>query len=194
MTKKHFIALADAVKAHNEASESGSARFTRFTDDQLRCLSIFCRAQNYNFDTERWHDYIAGKCGPNGGYQMNRRRNKETAAQERIGTLRERKGDRELVAKTGKPILDALINASESLAAPEDVLAQRDEAMLIEHCPETLRALRKVESRCNELIVENNRLRELLDATLRSRDRIIDQLPGEYIPASGLSKTEGKGI
>lgn len=41
--------------------------FTAFTDDQLRALSYFCHKMNSSFNTERWHDYIAGKCGPNGG-------------------------------------------------------------------------------------------------------------------------------
>jgi hypothetical protein len=30
-------------------------------------LADFCRTQNPRFDRERWLDYIAGKCGPNGG-------------------------------------------------------------------------------------------------------------------------------
>jgi hypothetical protein len=56
MTKKHFIALADAIRADRT-----------FTNYQLITLAEFCRDQNPRFDRERWLDYIAGKCGPNGG-------------------------------------------------------------------------------------------------------------------------------
>ena len=69
MSKRHFIALADAIRNHNSAASHplGGGRFTAFTDDQLRALSYFCHKMNSSFNTERWHDYIAGKCGPNGG-------------------------------------------------------------------------------------------------------------------------------
>ena len=70
MTKKHFIALADVIRGHNRIAGTschGISAFNKFTDDQLRTLSIFCKTQNYNFDTGRWLDYIAGKCGKNGG-------------------------------------------------------------------------------------------------------------------------------
>jgi hypothetical protein len=30
-------------------------------------LADFCKAQNPNFNRDRWLDYIAGKCGKNGG-------------------------------------------------------------------------------------------------------------------------------
>ena len=61
MSKKHFIALADAIRKHNKGSSEP------FTEDQIHVLVGFCRSQNYNFNTERWIDYINGKCGPNGG-------------------------------------------------------------------------------------------------------------------------------
>jgi hypothetical protein len=57
MTKKHFIALAEAIRN----SES------KFNQNQLNVLARFCQSQNYNFNWELWMDYIAGKCGPNGG-------------------------------------------------------------------------------------------------------------------------------
>lgn len=62
MTKKHFIALADAIREHNTRPA-----FTPFTPDQLHTLADFCRAQNPQFKGERWVQYIAGECGPNGG-------------------------------------------------------------------------------------------------------------------------------
>ena len=57
MTKKHFIALADAIR--------GSG--TVFTDAQLQVLVRFCIQQNRNFLPERWLGYINGTCGPCGG-------------------------------------------------------------------------------------------------------------------------------
>lgn len=69
MTKKHFIALADAIRAHNSAATHplGSGRFTEFTPDQISALANFCHRHNPAFNTEHWHDYIAGRCGLNGG-------------------------------------------------------------------------------------------------------------------------------
>lgn len=64
MSKKNFIALADAIREHN-AMKRGS--FWAFTDDQLETLSLFCAGQNRNFNASRWLSYIKGECGPNGG-------------------------------------------------------------------------------------------------------------------------------
>jgi len=66
MSKKDFIALADAIREHNRCVDAG-ANETAFTPDQLDTIARFCRGQNYNFMRERWLDYIAGKCGKNGG-------------------------------------------------------------------------------------------------------------------------------
>lgn len=57
MTKKHFIALADAIRRYDHG----------FNANQLNTLADFCESQNPNFNRERWLDYIAGHCGPNGG-------------------------------------------------------------------------------------------------------------------------------
>jgi len=61
MSKKDFIALADAIRRHNRYDRNP------FTADQLQALASFCRQQNGNFKEQRWLDYIAGECGPNGG-------------------------------------------------------------------------------------------------------------------------------
>ena len=61
MSKKDFIALADAVRAHNAVSEN------QFTDEQLDTMACFCFRQNSAFKRERWLSCIAGECGPNGG-------------------------------------------------------------------------------------------------------------------------------
>jgi hypothetical protein len=57
MSKKHFVALADAIRMNRAA----------FTDKQLSILADFCKAQNPRFMRERWLDYINGLCGPCGG-------------------------------------------------------------------------------------------------------------------------------
>jgi hypothetical protein len=66
MTKRHFIALAQAIK-----EENNRCRFygkpEAFGHDALLTLSSFCLRQNPAFNSTRWLDYIAGKCGPNGG-------------------------------------------------------------------------------------------------------------------------------
>jgi hypothetical protein len=62
MTKKHFIELADAIKDYNCEGQHDN-----FTPRQLYALAFFCEQQNPNFNRERWLDYIAGKCGANGG-------------------------------------------------------------------------------------------------------------------------------
>ena len=63
MTKKHFIALADAVIEHNRYSEP-------FTERQIRVLADFCASQSPNFNRERWLGYIAGTNGKNGGKSL----------------------------------------------------------------------------------------------------------------------------
>lgn len=60
MTKRNFIRLADYLKDTKQYCEA-------FTPAQLQHLADFCHEQNPNFKRERWLDYIADKCGPNGG-------------------------------------------------------------------------------------------------------------------------------
>jgi hypothetical protein len=61
MSKKHFIALADAIREHTTCGGQP------FTEDQLNVLAGFCKRQNPAFDRSRWLGYIAGKNGPSGG-------------------------------------------------------------------------------------------------------------------------------
>ena len=61
MTKKHFIALADAIKKHDGICDG------KFNDQQMVTLANFCASQNPRFNRQRWIEYIAGKCGKNGG-------------------------------------------------------------------------------------------------------------------------------
>ena len=63
MSKKDFIALADAIRYHNA---NLAADDQPFDAEQLDVLSDFCQSQNNRFLRDRWLDYIAGECGPGG--------------------------------------------------------------------------------------------------------------------------------
>lgn len=65
MSKKHFIALADAIRAHNLMPIYPGQQW--FSDDQIETLADFCQSQNGNFKRDRWIGYIKGENGPNGG-------------------------------------------------------------------------------------------------------------------------------
>lgn len=68
MTKRHFIAMADAIREHNRVCNRTTAgMYQAFTNGQIAALADFCQSQNSMFNRERWLDYIAGKCGKNGG-------------------------------------------------------------------------------------------------------------------------------
>lgn len=57
MTKKHFIALADALRpVSNEMPER-----------VLGAILGFCRDQNPNFNTNRFLGYLYEEMGPSGG-------------------------------------------------------------------------------------------------------------------------------
>ena len=62
LTKKHFIALADTIRAFNKTPE-----LEPFTLQQMGALAAFCQFQNPAFNRVRWFGYIAGECGPGGG-------------------------------------------------------------------------------------------------------------------------------
>jgi hypothetical protein len=62
VSKKDFVAMADAIREHNVYNKN-----LPFSEQHLNTLAAFCREQNPQFNRERWFDYIAGKCGPNGG-------------------------------------------------------------------------------------------------------------------------------
>ena len=60
MSKKHFIKLAEYLMDTENYCEP-------FTQKQIEHLANFCHSVNPNFKRDRWLDYIAGNCGPNGG-------------------------------------------------------------------------------------------------------------------------------
>jgi hypothetical protein len=67
MTKKHFIALADYIKWHNNEARAFPHTHKPFKPSHLDTLMKFCRSQNGNFSNGRFLGYIAGECGSNGG-------------------------------------------------------------------------------------------------------------------------------
>ena len=74
MSKKHFIALADALRATRPtgldhqglASREANMIGGQWIMDR-DAIADLCAKMNPRFNRERWLDYIAGKCGPNGG-------------------------------------------------------------------------------------------------------------------------------
>lgn len=68
MSKKDFIALANAIREHNsEESEWSDPSSSPFDHCQIDVLADFCQSQNPNFNRDRWLGYIAGTNGPSGG-------------------------------------------------------------------------------------------------------------------------------
>ena len=66
MTKKHFIALADALKESRPIMPLDSDKGRQWCKDVHTIGDCLDRA-NPQFNRERWLDYIEGKCGPSGG-------------------------------------------------------------------------------------------------------------------------------
>ena len=66
MTKKHFIALADALSAEKPGSGWNPNKLVQWELD-VKAVANVCQSQNPNFNRERWLAYVAGECGPNGG-------------------------------------------------------------------------------------------------------------------------------
>ncbi len=62
MSKRHFIALADALKTLLPALHD-----EREQQLVISTLAEFCARQNPRFDGYLWRNYIAGNCGPGGG-------------------------------------------------------------------------------------------------------------------------------
>jgi hypothetical protein len=67
MSKKHFIALADAVRATEKMIDNGMFSRQETKVIYRRMLADFCSDQNSRFDHHRWMGYIDGANGPNGG-------------------------------------------------------------------------------------------------------------------------------
>jgi hypothetical protein len=63
MSKRNFINLADAIRTLITSDDGSSVEMAAV----IETLADFCQSQNPNFKRERWLDYVAGNCGPNGG-------------------------------------------------------------------------------------------------------------------------------
>ncbi len=76
MSKKHFIALADAFRRSKPLGADESTGITygvvlSAEADQWKAdvaaVADVCKSANRDFNRERWMDYIHGLCGPSGG-------------------------------------------------------------------------------------------------------------------------------
>ena len=66
MTKKHFIALADTIRATRPTDLDATQAHYQWAETR-DAIAAFCAAQNPDFNRERWLGYIAGTNGKNGG-------------------------------------------------------------------------------------------------------------------------------
>ena len=66
MSKKHFIALADALRAEKPASHWDPNKRVQWELD-VKAIADVCCSSNPRFKRERWLAYVNGECGPNGG-------------------------------------------------------------------------------------------------------------------------------
>ena len=66
MNKKDFIALADSMRDFL-ATNAGREMDENSQNCLLQHMVWFCERQNPRFNRGRWLDYVAGKCGKNGG-------------------------------------------------------------------------------------------------------------------------------
>ena len=66
MSKKHFIALADALRAEKPGKIWSPNKHVQWELD-VKAIANVCAAYNPRFNRERWMAYVNGECGPNGG-------------------------------------------------------------------------------------------------------------------------------
>ena len=66
MTKKDFVALADALRAERPGENWDPNKRVQW-DLDCQAVAHCCGAQNPRFDRDRWLAYLKGECGPNGG-------------------------------------------------------------------------------------------------------------------------------
>jgi hypothetical protein len=65
MSKKHYIALADALKQQRPADHWDPNKKVQWELDVKAIADVL--ASNPAFKMERWMNYVHGLCGPNGG-------------------------------------------------------------------------------------------------------------------------------
>lgn len=66
MSKKDFIALANALRAQKPAEHWDPNKRVQWELD-VKAIADVCAASNRAFMRDRWMDYVNGLCGPNGG-------------------------------------------------------------------------------------------------------------------------------
>jgi hypothetical protein len=62
MNKKHFIAIAQAIRDYHD----GAGKADRFSSLQLATLADSFASLTPQFDRQKWLDFIAGKVSPSG--------------------------------------------------------------------------------------------------------------------------------
>jgi len=68
VSKKHFIALADALRAQRPAYHWDANKRVQW-DLDVKAIADVCAASNPAFNRSRWRDYVNVLCGPIGGSQ-----------------------------------------------------------------------------------------------------------------------------
>lgn len=66
MSKKDFIALADALRAEKPGANWDANKHVQWECDVKAVADVLAR-DNPRFMRGRWMEYVNGLCGPNGG-------------------------------------------------------------------------------------------------------------------------------
>ena len=66
MTKKHFIALAKALRAEKPGSNWDPNKLIQW-DLDVKAVANVCASASPRFDRDLWMAYVNGECGPSGG-------------------------------------------------------------------------------------------------------------------------------
>lgn len=66
MTKKDYIAIGSELR-NERARIVASGEDTNGLDVAIECLVRVFRRDNPAFKEDRFRDFVAGRCGPNGG-------------------------------------------------------------------------------------------------------------------------------
>lgn len=69
MTKRHFIALADSLKATRPSEQDINMQTGEYAQWQrdVKAIADACCDANSRFNFHLWMSYINGECGPSGG-------------------------------------------------------------------------------------------------------------------------------